>query len=186
MAVNPNSIVALSELLKPPGDDNESSDEEKQSTKKGTAALTPGNIGPLGGSPKAKQGTCSDIWTEEEVPEGKFTEDEFDPRPAPEYEMVFKQAITSEDMYLQMSGRNPSTASCEDLVIKIKLPDTEYSEVNLDVTDTFLDCRTPKYKLGLHLPHRVDSKNGKAQWDKSKQLLTVTLRSVREYDFLSR
>ena len=33
------------------------------------------------------------------------------------YEMVFKQAVTTEDMYLQMTGRNPSTASCEDLVV---------------------------------------------------------------------
>ena len=40
-------------------------------------------------------------------------------------------------------------------------------------------------KLGLHLPHPVDSKNGKAQWDKSKNLLTVTLRMLREYDFLN-
>jgi len=98
---------------------------------------------------------------------------------------VFKQAVTSEDMYLQVRGRNPSSSSCEDLVVKIKLPDTEYSDVNLDVSDTFLDCRTPKYKLGLFLPHPVDSKNGKAQWDKSKGLLTVTVRLVREYDFLT-
>lgn len=41
-------------------------------------------------------------------------------------------------------------------------------------------------KLGLHLPHPVDSKNGKAQWDKSRELLTVTVRMVREYDFLTR
>lgn len=34
------------------------------------------------------------------------------------YEMVFKQAVSSEDMYLQMSGKNPSTASCEDLVVR--------------------------------------------------------------------
>lgn len=40
-------------------------------------------------------------------------------------------------------------------------------------------------KLGLHLPHLVDSKNGKAQWDKSKQLLTVTVGLVREYDFVN-
>ena len=33
------------------------------------------------------------------------------------YEMVFKQAVTTEDMYLQMTGRNPSTASGEDLVV---------------------------------------------------------------------
>jgi len=35
--------------------------------------------------------------------------------------MVFKQAVTSEDMYLQMTGKNPSTASCEDLVVSIKM-----------------------------------------------------------------
>jgi len=27
--------------------------------------------------------------------------------------------------------------------IKIKLPDTEYKDVELDVTDMFLSCRTP-------------------------------------------
>lgn len=40
-------------------------------------------------------------------------------------------------------------------------------------------------KLGLFLPHPVDSKNGKAQWDKTKGLLTVTVRLTREYDFLT-
>lgn len=166
--------------------------DENFSPKK-SAAVNPGSIGPpkkqekLGGSqvPNSQQAESSDIWSEEEIPEGGQGDDELDPRPAPEYEMIFKQAVTSEDMYLQMSGRNPSSSSCEDLVIKIKLPDTEYSDVNLDVTDTFLDCRTPKYKLGVHLPHPVDSKNGKAQWDKSKNLLTVTVRLVREYDFLT-
>lgn len=28
--------------------------------------------------------------------------------------------------------------------MKIKLPDTDYSDVELDVTEMFLDCRTPK------------------------------------------
>lgn len=41
-------------------------------------------------------------------------------------------------------------------------------------------------KLGVHLPHPVDSKNGKAQWDKDRELLTVTVRLVREYDFLTK
>lgn len=30
---------------------------------------------------------------------------------------MFKQAVTSEDMYLQMRGKNPSSSSCEDLVV---------------------------------------------------------------------
>ena len=40
-------------------------------------------------------------------------------------------------------------------------------------------------KLGLHLPHPVDSKNGRAQWDASKCLLSVNLQMVREYDFMN-
>lgn len=35
----------------------------------------------------------------------------------PRYEMIFKQAVTSEEMYLQMGNKNPSTASCEDMVV---------------------------------------------------------------------
>ena len=40
-------------------------------------------------------------------------------------------------------------------------------------------------KLGLHLPHPVDSKNGKAQWDGGRFLLTVSLSMTREYDFMN-
>ena len=40
-------------------------------------------------------------------------------------------------------------------------------------------------KLGLHLPHPVDHKTGKAQWDSAKQTLTVTLRMVRDFDFVN-
>ena len=43
-----------------------------------------------------------------------------------------------------------------------------------------------------HLPHSplpraqpVDSKNGNAQWEGKKELLTVTLRVTRKYDFLT-
>ena len=34
---------------------------------------------------------------------------------------MFKQAVTSEDMYLQMRGKNPSSSSCEDLVVRVKI-----------------------------------------------------------------
>ena len=40
-------------------------------------------------------------------------------------------------------------------------------------------------KLGLHLPHPVDHKTGKAQWDGDKEILNVTLRMQREYDFMN-
>ena len=62
-------------------------------------------------------------------------------------------------MFLGMGNKNPSSASCEGLLvryltsymalsyyglpqIKIYLPKTPYKDIELDVTDTFLDCRT--------------------------------------------
>lgn len=58
--------------------------------------------------------------------------------------MRYKQRITTEDVFLQMGNKNPSSASCEDLVINIQLPETKLSEIILDITKSFLDCRCPK------------------------------------------
>ena len=33
------------------------------------------------------------------------------------------------------------------LQVKIELPDTKGSDITLDVKDTYLDCRTPKWLL---------------------------------------
>ena len=40
-------------------------------------------------------------------------------------------------------------------------------------------------KLGLHLPHPVDHKNGKAQWNAKTESLHVTLRMVRDMDLFN-
>ena len=50
----------------------------------------------------------------------------------------------------------------------------------------FMSCLFPYFSyLGLHLPHPVDHKNGKAQWDGKTETLSVTLRLKREYDFMN-
>ncbi|KAK3099778.1 hypothetical protein FSP39_009503 [Pinctada imbricata] len=101
------------------------------------------------------------------------------------YEILFKQSVTSEDMFLQMGNKTPATSSCEDMVVKVMLPGTRAADMTVDVKKKFLDLRTPKYKLGLHLPHPVDDKSGKAQWDNKKETLSVTLRMMREYDLFN-
>ncbi|XP_063970271.1 dynein axonemal assembly factor 6-like [Lytechinus pictus] len=181
------NITALASLLKDEKEDE--SDDEQLSTQK--ASIGPGSIGPPKKHQQSKadvgkkSSDTKDIWDAEAVPEGSEFEDIYDPRPEPEYDIIFKQAVTSEDMFLQMGRKTQATSSCEDLVVKIKLPGVNYAEVELDVKDKFLDCRTPNHKLGLHLPHPVDSKNGKAKWDGDKEMLTVTLRMTREYDFVN-
>ena len=39
--------------------------------------------------------------------------------------------------------------------------------------------------LGLHLPHKVESKNAKAKWNSDEKILQVTLPLNREYDYLN-
>jgi len=40
------------------------------------------------------------------------------------YEILYKQSVTTEDMFLQMGNKTPSTASCEDMVVSIGPCDT--------------------------------------------------------------
>ncbi|XP_041111702.1 protein PIH1D3 [Polyodon spathula] len=177
------SLEALSKLLSQGRDDEE--DEQPASS---TASLGPGHIGPAKcetNVPPVVSKNSKDIWSEEEVPEGSELDDTWDPRQQPEYEILFKQKVTTEDVFLGMSRKDPSSACCECMLIKIKLPDTKIADVFLDVKEKFLDLRSPKFKLGLHLPHPVDSKTGKARFISEAHTLEVTLTMQREMDFIN-
>ncbi|CAM5165762.1 unnamed protein product [Natator depressus] len=184
-----SSLQALAKLLADPQEeDNEDNDLGSHSST--VSAMGPGNIGPAKKAeptvtPDVKSGNSKDIWNTEEVPEGSEFDDIWDPREQPEYEILFKQQVGAEDIFLGMSRKDPSTACCEDMLIKIKLPDTRSSDITLDIQDKILDLRTPKKKLLLHLPHPVDSKNGKACFMSEKETLEVTLRMKREFDFIN-
>ncbi|XP_073429170.1 dynein axonemal assembly factor 6 isoform X2 [Dendrobates tinctorius] len=179
---SPLSIEALCDLLNNSEDDTESLSA--------SCGMNPGNIGPVEPGKKAtasfqKDKSTKAIWSVSEVPDGSEFDDSLDPRKQPKYEMHFKQRVGTEDLFTGLSRKNPSTACCEDLVVKIHLPNTRASDMSLDITRKFLDLRTPKYKLGLHLPHPVNEKTGKAQFKVDTQTLEVTLTMVRDLDFVN-
>ncbi|KAM9459123.1 dynein axonemal assembly factor 6 isoform 1-T1 [Salvelinus alpinus] len=122
------------------------------------------------------------IWSEEEVTEGSQFDDLTDTRPKPEYDILLKQNVGTEDVFLGMSRKDPSSMCCDSMLVKIKLPDTKATDVVLDVREKFLDLRTPNFKLGLHLPHPVHSQDGKAQFYSERQELEVTLPMNRLMD----
>ncbi|XP_070701435.1 dynein axonemal assembly factor 6 [Pempheris klunzingeri] len=180
------NLQALSALLS-----SQQEDEEDEESKNVTsfARMDPGHIGP----PLKKENKVStayvkksskDIWSEEEVAEGSQYDDLADPRPQPEYEIILKQSVGTEDLFLGLNGKDPSSMCCEAILVKIKLPDTKATDVVLDVKEKFLDLRTPKYKLGLHLPHPVHSRGGKAQFFSEREELEVTLLVKRPMDFI--
>ena len=82
---------------------------------------TPGSIGPQSTStPSTSLGpsTSKDSKVETQKVDKKSPHEvNNDPRPQPEYDMVFRQAVSAEDVYLGMGNRNPTTASCEELVV---------------------------------------------------------------------
>uniref|UniRef100_UPI0037E84A82 dynein axonemal assembly factor 6 n=1 Tax=Semicossyphus pulcher TaxID=241346 RepID=UPI0037E84A82 len=179
------NLQALSALLT----QKEDSDEDCENVTS-YARLGPGHIGP---PPKQNKEVSTaymkknskDIWSEEEVTEGSQYDDLADLRPQPEYEIILKQSVGTEDLFLGLNGKDPSSMCCEAMLVKIKLPETKATDVSLDVKEKFLDLRTPKYKLGLHLPHPTHTPGGKAQFFSVKEELEVTLPMKRPMDFLT-
>ncbi|XP_036412273.1 protein PIH1D3 [Colossoma macropomum] len=183
------SLQALSALLSTPAD--EESDEEDGKNVKQMVRMGPGHIGaPSSASEKEEKAVNSaylkkntkDIWNVEEVTEGTHLDDLADHRPQPEYEVILKQSVGTEDLFLGMSRKDPSSMCCDSLLVRVKLPDTKASDLALDVRETFLDLRTPKYKLGLHLPHPVHSGEGTARFITERAELEITLPINRPLD----
>ncbi|XP_053186542.1 protein PIH1D3 [Scomber japonicus] len=180
------NLQALSALLSTQQEEQEEEEDCKNVT--ASARLGPGQIGAPPKKDKEESAANvknKDIWTEEEVAEGSQYDDLADLRPQPEYEIILKQSVGTEDLFLGLSRKDPSSMCCEAMLVKIKLPDTKATDVVLDIKEKFLDLRTPKYKLGLHLPHPIHNQEGKAQFFSEREELQVTLLMKRPMDSIN-
>ncbi|CAI9734614.1 Hypothetical predicted protein [Octopus vulgaris] len=144
MAFQQYDIRALANLLRQPGEDSDSDSD----TVCGGHSYGPGHVGP---EKNSKDGTAEkdtkqskDIWSADEIPEGSEFDSLWDQRPQPEYSIVYNQNVRTEDIFLQMGNKTPSSSSCERMVVKIQLPNTMMKDISLDVKPKFLDLRTPK------------------------------------------
>ncbi|XP_037677936.1 dynein assembly factor 6, axonemal [Choloepus didactylus] len=183
-----SALQALSKLLYPEEEDDFNFGQSNCSST--VAAMGPGNIGPTKTEepkviPQTSYENSKDIWKPEEVPEGAEYDDMWDVRETPEYEIIFKQHVGTEDIFLGLTRKDSSTACCEDLVIKIKLPNTSSSEIKIDIQEMILDLRTPNKKLLVTLPHPVECSSAKAFYILETETLEVTVALKRELDFLN-
>lgn len=148
------------------------------------STLTPAGIGPKS-KPAAQPVAPVDpnaIWDADDVGEDDAL-DADDGRAVAKYDLVYKQRVSPQDMFLGIDPtRNESTASCEDIVIRIHLPQTKGTDINLDVKRTKLVLEAPKHKLRLHLPKPVDDERGAAKWHSDNGFLEVTLPVIDDWD----
>lgn len=109
-------------------------------------------------------------------------------RPQPEYKISYKQTVGTEDLFLQLNGKTPSTASCENMIVEVFLTDEKgvgIHHIDLTVREQQILVKSPKYFLDLQLPHRIDPDKGNAAWLSKEKNLKLTLKMEREYDFVN-
>jgi len=125
------------------------------------------------------------IWNMEEIPSedavGSIPQDD---RPCPRYEYSYKQEVGTEDTFLGMTNKTPSSAHCSHLVVKIHFPNTTMKDIDLDVTKNRIKAESKTLRLFTYLPVEVDSDKGSAKFDTKKSLLIVTLPIIHEFDML--
>ncbi|XP_016061882.1 PREDICTED: protein PIH1D3 [Miniopterus natalensis] len=183
-----STLQALSKLLYP---EEEGDFESEQSNYlSAIGAMGPGDIGPPKTEeskviPQTSDETNEAIWNPEEVPEGAEHADTWDAREIPEYDIIYKQQVGTEDVFLGLMKKDSSTACCEDLVVKIKLPNTNPSDIEINIQEMILDLRTPDKKLLLNFPHPVDCNSAKAFYILETETLEVTVTLKRELDFVN-
>ncbi|KAJ0181886.1 hypothetical protein K1T71_002608 [Dendrolimus kikuchii] len=108
-----------------------------------------------------------------------------DNRKTPEYTMNYQQSVTAEDVFLQIGPKTPSSASCENLIVRIKMPGDKKENVELAVDTTSVAVNSSQYTLMLPLPHAINPDLSKATWDSEEQSLVLILKLDREFDFVN-
>ena len=145
-------IESLSSLLTNSQQEFTDSHSRRGGNQTGSNALfsNPGAIGPpkpklkaSGKAPLTTKQASRDIWDEAEVEDMEDNHYDQDPRQSPEYEISYCQRVSSEDMFLGMSGRTPSFSHTDDLQVTVNLPlASSIKEINLNVTSTLLEVAT--------------------------------------------
>ena len=176
-------IQSLSNLLN--GTENDDVDENQFYSNETKSTLNPGNINgkekkeiaPPNTKIEAKYNhriltkPKNEIWTEKDFKEEKFEEDD---RPKPKFEILYKQNVGTEDIYLGLSDKDISSNSCDQLLMKVYLPNTNLKEIGLEVKEQSVHLTTPQYLLNHILQYKVFKDKTEAKWDKNKGLLLLT------------
>eukprot|EP01062_Namystynia_karyoxenos_P041037 TRINITY_DN29858_c0_g1_i1.p1 TRINITY_DN29858_c0_g1~~TRINITY_DN29858_c0_g1_i1.p1 ORF type:complete len:220 (+),score=95.82 TRINITY_DN29858_c0_g1_i1:104-763(+) len=122
----------------------------------------------------------NDIWDVDELPgEYDITGDD---RARPEYEVLFKQRVGTNDVYLGLDfERDPSSNCCEEMVVRVHMPkECRADDIQLDVQEERIDLRSDHYRLLLPLQRKVYTNRGSAKWEKDTKRMVITLVLNRE------
>mmetsp|Transcript_24092 Transcript_24092/g.31342 ORF Transcript_24092/g.31342 Transcript_24092/m.31342 type:complete len:187 (+) Transcript_24092:118-678(+) len=169
-------INALAAMLRPP---EETGSELRPAQSQVVARIGPGAL--LEKEDEVEEGKDPQaIWKDEEIPmehELPFLHDASDTRGRATFEMLFKNQLSTNNLFGQSKA---SSTKAHALLYKINFPKHQRSEIRLQVTATTLCAESTRLKLALYLPQPVESDRGKATWDDSLQVLSVSIPIARD------
>lgn len=176
-------ISALSSLLK---ESHDSLSKSESSEVKSMPSMSSGPTNVVSrqstSNSHAPPSASSDIWGSEEIPLENDVKDLTDSRPAPKYDFFYKQSVGTEDTFLGLSSKTPGSSDCSHLVIKIHFPNATLKSLDIDVTNNRIRAESKTHRLFTYLPVNVNSDLGDAKFDSKKEVLTVTLPIIHEFD----
>ncbi|XP_065061988.1 uncharacterized protein LOC135688869 isoform X2 [Rhopilema esculentum] len=138
---------------------------------------------PEGKVPDMSENGCKEYLVENNAKSDILSEksDDSAGKTTPEYKILHRGHFDMQNFTL--SGDAVISTRPAELCVEIQLPTMRSAAgVNLDVFKRrlTLESEKPKYHLSIPLPYPVDEDNGKAQFDKSRKVLIVTLPVIKQ------
>ncbi|EGZ26773.1 hypothetical protein PHYSODRAFT_477374 [Phytophthora sojae] len=171
MEVVGNELLALNDLL------TGSQDAENDYEEVGSLPVACDVTRPIG---QIRQEDPKAIWSMHEVPSDDEDDDAFETRSRPKFEVLYKQSVMTEDVFLGLSDKDPSSAHCEAMVVRVECPGHRLEDIELDVKRQKLLLLSSTLKLVLHLPFPVRHLEGQAKWAHKTHSLSVSLPIIRD------
>lgn len=82
---------------------------------------------------------------------------------------------------LGLSGVDPSSANCQEMLYRIDLPNTTMKEISLDITERAMVLQTKDFYLHEHFQYRAESKQVKAKFISDKFQLELVVPVIRDF-----
>ena len=123
------------------------------------------------------------IWEEADLARPKESINES--RMKPRYELLHRQKVRAEDVFLNLGDSDSSSDRCEELSLRIHLPGASLADISLDVLTDRVICQNKDFYLSLALPSPVLKDEGSAKWDKAREDLSIVLPIARDVKYVS-
>lgn len=83
-------------------------------------------------------------------------------------------------MFLGLSGVDPLSNNCQEILYRIELPDTAMKDIQIDINEKQMVIQTNKYYLSQYFQYKMDCKKAKAKLITDKNILELVLPIIRE------